>query len=93
MAFQTINATVATTATVIATLPNYIGQGRAIQIYNNDSASIFIGASNVTATGATKGRTLAAGANYQIWVNGGDIIYAISSAGTTAGAVVVQYSA
>lgn len=93
MAFQTQYTTVGTTAIAIAVLPVSMGQSKAIQVHNNDSASIFVGASNVTATGATKGRVVAAGASYQIWVNGGDVIYAVSAAGTTAGAVVVQYSA
>lgn len=93
MGFNSTNATVGTTARPLFTMPNAVGQGRAIQIFNGDSASIFIGASNVTASGATRGRTIAAGANAQIWVNGGDIVYAISAAGTTTGAVVIQYSA
>jgi hypothetical protein len=93
MSFQTQYTTVGTTAIAIAVLPVSMGQSKAIQVFNNDSAAIFVGASNVTATGATKGRTVGAGANYQIWVNGGDVIYAVSAAGTTTGAVVVQYSA
>jgi hypothetical protein len=93
MAFQSINTTVATTATVIANLPIYIGQNRAVQIFNGDSAAIFVGDFDVTTSGATKGHTVSAGANYQVWVNGGDVIYAISAAGTAAGAVIVQYSA
>ena len=93
MAFNSQNTTVSTTAQAMFTMPVSAGQGRAIQIFNGDSASIFIGGSNVTASGATRGRTLTTGTNAQIWVNGGDTIYAISAAGTAAGAVVVQYSA
>jgi hypothetical protein len=93
MAFYSQNTTVLTTATEIISMPHAVGQGRAIQIFNGDSASIFIGGSTVTTTGATKGRTLTAGANAQIWINGGDVVYAISAAGTATGAVIVQYSA
>jgi hypothetical protein len=93
MAFNTVNATVTTVATPIATLPLTMGQGRAVQIQNNDSASIFVGGSNVTATGATKGHVILAGQTYQVWISGGDVIYGISAAGTAAGAVCVQFSA
>ena len=93
MPFYSQNTTVQTTAQAMFTMPHTAGQGRAIQIFNGDSASIFIGASDVAASGATKGRTLAAGSNAQIWINGGDSIYAISAAGTAAGSVVIQYSA
>jgi hypothetical protein len=93
MAFQTNNVTVGTTAAAMVTLPVTMGQGRAIQIQNNDSASIFVGASNVATSGATKGHVIAAGQNYQVWVSGGDVIYGISAAGTAAGAVCIQFSA
>lgn len=93
MAFNTVNATLTTVATPIATLPLTMGQGRAVQIQNNDTQSIFVGASNVTATGATKGHVILAGQTYQVWISGGDVIYGISAAGTAAGAVCVQFSA
>jgi hypothetical protein len=93
MAFNSVNATVQTVATQIVTLPLTMGQGRAVSIQNNDTASIFIGGSNVTTSGATKGHVVLAGQTYQIWISGGDIIYAISAAGTADGAVVTQFSA
>lgn len=93
MAFKTINVTVGTSAAAMIILPVTMGQGRAVQIQNNDSASIFVGASNVTTSGATKGHIIVAGQTYQVWVSGGDIIYGISAAGTAAGAVCIQYSA
>jgi hypothetical protein len=93
MAFNSVNATVQTVATQIVTLPLTMGQGRAVSIQNNDTASIFVGASNVTTSGDTKGHVVLAGQTYQVWISGGDIIYAISAAGTAAGAVVTQFSA
>ena len=93
MALISQNTTVGTTATLIAKLPTTIGQGRAIQIFNSDTASIFVGTSTVTTSGITKGRVMAANSTYQIWVSGGDVIYAVSAAGTSTGAVIVQYSA
>jgi hypothetical protein len=93
MAFNSVNATVQTVATQIVTLPTTMGQGRAVQIQNNDSASIYVGASNVTTSGATRGHVILAGQTYQVWISGGDIIYGISAAGTTTGAVVIQFSA
>jgi hypothetical protein len=93
MAFQTTNNTVGTTATLIVELPITMGQGRAVQIQNTDAQSIFLGESNVTTSGTTKGHIVLAGQTYQLWLSGGDIVYAISAAGTAAGAVNVQYSA
>jgi hypothetical protein len=93
MAFYSTNSTVATTATVIANLPVSMGQGRALQIQNNDSASIYVGTETVATSGATRGHVVLAGQTYQVWLNGGDVVYAISAAGTTAGAVVCNYSA
>ena len=93
MAFYSDNITVLTTPTLILQVPHHVGQGRAVQIQNSDTAAIFIGTSTVTTSGATRGRQLAANGTYQVWINGGDIIYAISAAGTTTGAVTIQYSA
>jgi hypothetical protein len=91
MAIVHANKTVATTATLLTTL-NSITEYTAISIQNNDSASIFIGDSTVTVSGANKGHVVAAGATYQLWVRASDAIYAISSAGTAANAVSVLYS-
>jgi hypothetical protein len=93
MAFYSTNSTVGTTATMIANLPVSMGPGRAVQIQNNDSASIFVGTSTVATSGASRGHVILAGQTYQVWVSGGDVIWAISAAGTTAGAVVCNYSA
>jgi len=93
MAFQSTNNTVGTTATVIAQLPVTMGQGRAIQIQNTDAQSIFVGGSNVTTSGATNRHIILAAQTYQLWLSGGDVVYAISAAGTAAGSVIVQYSA
>jgi hypothetical protein len=93
MALVHINATVRTTPQPIATLPLTMGQGRAVQIYNGHSSSIFIGDATIATSGATIGRTIAAGGSFQLWLSGGDVIYAISAANTAAGAVVVTYSA
>lgn len=93
MALKHINNQVQTTATLIADLPVSMGGNIAVQIYNGHSAAIFIGDSTITTSGATIGRTMSAGSQFQMWLNGGDKIYAISAAQTAAGAVVVTYSA
>jgi hypothetical protein len=93
MALNHINTTVATTPTMIASIPAGIGN-TAVQIYNRDSAAIYLGDSKITsASGANGGSPLAASASIQIWLRGGDQIYAISAAGTSTGAVSVLYSA
>lgn len=93
MALQHVNATTFTTATVLATIKTGLRQTQAVQIYNGHSAAIFIGDSTVTTSGATIGRTIATGAQLQLWLNSGDVIYGISAAGSAAGAIVITYSA
>ena len=85
------NYQVANTPTLIASIPDqtpYV----AISIQNNDSASIYVGDSTVTTTGANKGHVVTAGTTYQLWCNAKDAVYAISAAGTSANAVSVLYS-
>jgi len=93
MALQHINSQVQTTATLIADLPVSMGRNIAVQIYNNHSSAIYIGNSTITTSGATIGRPMAATSSFQLWLNGGDQIYAISAAQTAAGACIVTFSA
>jgi hypothetical protein len=93
MAFVHKNNTVRTTTTVIATVPTGQRQNITVYVQNNDSATIFVGDSAVTTSGANAGWKVAAGANIQFWCNSGDVIYAISAAGTAANSVIVTYSA
>jgi hypothetical protein len=93
MAFVQKNVTVNTTATLLASVPTGNRQNIPVYIMNNDSAIIWVGMSNVTTSGATIGHKIAAGGQQQFWCNSGDVIYGISVAGTTAGSVVVTYSA
>jgi hypothetical protein len=87
------NITVGTTATLLFTVPksaNYT----AISIQNRDSAAIYLGDSAITvASGANGGHYVApTNGTFQLWAGGGDKVYAISSAGTSTGAVSVLYS-
>lgn len=86
------NVTVGTTPTQILQMPNGVGYV-ASQIFNNDTAAIFIGDAQVDKANPGIGLKLAAGASVQIWLHGNDQLYAISSAGTASGAVAVVYSA
>lgn len=86
------NVQVQTTATLICNVPP-TSRYTAISIQNNHSAAIFVGDSTITVSGATVGHSVAAGATYQLWVNAGDKVYAISAAATAAGAVSILYSA
>lgn len=92
MAVVHLNATVATTATRLFTIPTGLARNIAVQIQNLDTAAIFIGDNTITTSGATRGHQIAANASFQIWLNPGDTIYAISAAGTATGAVVITYS-
>ena len=93
MALKHINTQVQTTATLIADLPVSMGRNIAVQIYNNHSSPIYIGDSTITTSGATIGRPMSATSSFQLWLNGGDQIYAISAAQTAAGACIVTFSA
>lgn len=93
MALRHINNQVQTTATLIAELPVSMGRNIAVQIYNNHSSAIYIGDTTITTSGATIGRPIAAAGSFQLWLNGGDKIYAISAAQTAAGACIVTFSA
>ena len=92
MALVHINGTAGTTPSLVCTVQGGIQRGTAVQIQNGDSASIWIGDSSITVSGATKGHLITAGTTFQLWCNPGDKIYAISSAGTAAGAIVITYS-
>jgi hypothetical protein len=93
MALQHINTQVQTTPTIIADLPVSMGRNIAVQIYNNHSSPIYIGNDTISTSGATIGRPMSATSSFQLWLNGGDKIYAISAAQTAAGACIVTFSA
>lgn len=94
MALLHTNVTVGTTPTPLLTLPNGVGYV-AVSIQNRDSAAVYVGDSSVTvATGASGGHVIAAtSGTFQVWMHGNETIYAISTAGTSTGAVSVIYSA
>ena len=92
MAVVHINSTVGTSATRLFTLPTGLARNVAVQIQNLDAQPIFIGDNTITTGGATRGHQIAASASFQIWLNSGDSVYAISAAGTAAGSVVITYS-
>jgi len=91
MALVHLNKQVNTTPTILFTVQQ-AGGAIAVSIQNNHSASIYIGDSSITTSGATQGHILATGATYQLWLTQGDTVYAISAAQTSAGAVSVLYS-
>lgn len=91
MALVHLNLQVNTTATRIFTVQQ-AGGSIAVSIQNNHSASIFVGDKTITTSGATQGHIVAAGATYQLWLQAGDEVYAISAAQTSAGAISVLYS-
>ena len=92
MALVHLNATVGTTNNLLFALPSGLPRSVAVQIQNLDTAAIFIGDPTSTTSGALRGHSIAANASFQLWLSPGDKVYAISAAGTTAGAVVITYS-
>ena len=91
MAVVHSNVTVKTFATEVVAVPTGLPY-TAVQICNGDSASIFIGDETIAVSGATKGTVITAGTIFTIWLHAGDVLYAISAAGTATGAVTVVYS-
>jgi hypothetical protein len=92
MAFNHINATTFTTPTAIFTAPTGLPRQTPITIYNGHSASIFIGDTTIATSGATIGRTLTASNSQTFYVNSGDVVYAVSAAGSATGAIVITYA-
>ena len=93
MAFKHINASTLTTTSILHEMDKNARPQTPITIYNGHSAAIFVGDSTITTSGATIGRTLAASASQTFYASANDIIYAISAAASTTGAIVITYSA
>lgn len=83
--------TVTTSPTLIATIPAK-NPTIMVTVVNDDNSSIYIGDSTVAASGADKGLTVVKNTSYNIALNAGDNLYAISSAGTASNSVSVLYS-
>lgn len=93
MALVHLNVAVGTTPTKMFTVQQASGN-IAVAIQNNHSAAIYVGDSSITtsATAATQGHTIAAGATYQLWMSSLDTLYGVAAAATAAGAISVIYS-
>jgi len=91
MALVHLSSTVGTTPTLICQIQTGLGSVP-VQVNNQNAQPIFIGDETITATGANRGTRVASNGNFQVWAHGGDSIYAISAAGTSAGDVSVLYS-
>jgi hypothetical protein len=93
MAFTHVNASTQTTAAVLFQISKDARPLTPVTVYNGHSASIFIGDSTITTSGATIGRTIPAASSQTFYVNANDIVYAISAAASATGAIVATYSA
>ena len=93
MAFTHVNASTQTTTAVLFQVSKDARPLTPVTIYNGHSASIFLGDSTITTSGATIGRTIPTATSQTFYVNANDIVYAISSAASAAGAIVITYSA
>jgi hypothetical protein len=93
MATQHVNASTFTTASILCVINKNALPLTPVSIYNGHSAAIFIGDSSISTSGANIGRTIPASASQTFYVNGGDVIYAISAAASAIGAIVITYSA
>jgi hypothetical protein len=91
MAIVHNSVTVGTSPTIIATIPAG-NPNTVVQISNTDAQTIFLGDSTCSTTGAAKGIRMATNTNLQVSLNSGDVLYAVSAAGTSANAVTVIFS-
>ena len=86
------NYLVSTTPVLIASIPKAAGPTQ-VTINNRDNQHVFIGDIDVTVSlGNDGGSEIIADGTIQVWVSGGDKIYAVSSHATPSGAVAVCYS-
>jgi len=93
MAFRHINATTQTTATLLLQVDKNARPNTPITIYNGNAASIFVGDASIATTGATIGRTIGTGVSQVFYASANDVIYGISTLASTAGSIVITYSA
>jgi hypothetical protein len=90
MAILHNNTTVSTTPISIVSIP--VGHRyTAVQVSNTSGAVIFLGDENITATGATIGNRLPDNQSVQVWLGGGDTLYAVCGS-SPAGYISVIYS-
>jgi hypothetical protein len=87
--FKTTAVTlVAATAGKLPATP--LSQRQGLMVYNNDSATVYLGASNVTNSGATTGFILPAGASVPITLGPDIDLYGYSAAGETTNVIVAE---
>lgn len=91
MALVQSNATVGTSATKVLQMQSGIPY-TAVQFTNGHTSAMYLGGASVTTSGATHGILLAAGANIQLWLNGGDAIYAVANVASGTGDLAMVYS-
>jgi hypothetical protein len=93
MAFKHINASTQTVVSILHQVDSNARPQTPITVYNGHGASIFVGDTTIATSGATIGRTIAAGTSQTFYASANDTIYAISAAASAAGAIVLTYSA
>ena len=93
MALKHVNASTLTTASILFVVDSNARPLTPANIHNGHSAAIFVGDNSIATSGATIGRTIATTTTQTIYASAGDIIYAISAAQSTAGIIVLTYSA
>lgn len=93
MAFKQTNASTQTVASILHQVDKNARPNTPINIYNGNAAVIFLGGSEVTTTGLTLGVSIPIGTSQTIYASANDIIYGVSLLASTAGSIVITYSA
>ena len=91
MALKHTSTTVGNSPTMLITIPNGCPL-TPVHIFNSDNSSIFVGDASIATSGANRGLEVVKSNLTTLWLNANDVLYAVSSNGTSANAVTVVYS-
>ena len=91
MALIHANATVGTTPTLVLIMPSGVPY-TAVNFSNGDNNAMYLGDATIATSGANHGSVLASGGSVQLWLNGGDKVYAIAGTTSQTGALSIIYS-
>lgn len=84
MAIKTAAVTVTTTATAVTAADSDDLRGQGFAFNNTGSAVVYVGGSDVTASGATQGWPIAAGGTFAFdSASSGDVPYLVTASGTS----------
>jgi len=88
MALQHATVSASTTTRILVKLPNAAGKIRCYISNNDASNDVYVGGSDVAATGARQGFKIGKSSAYSFEADGGDTFYVVASAATPTVSVI-----